>query len=247
VFLNAFPLDRTQWDACVEQLLAAAGDLIGDVITFDMPGMGAMPLADGEPSLDLVAVGAVAAMREVTGADAALWVGCSMGGYVAMAIAERFPDAIAGLALIATRSGADTDEGRAKRLAVAAANEALAHPADPSALAEPLVGTQGPARADVLDAVTENIARQSGAAIAWAQRAMAARPERTAAVQALDVPGIVIAGELDGVIAAAETQTLAASLRAPLIVVPGVGHLVAMEAPDAVANSVAGLFAARGD
>ncbi len=238
VLLNAFPVDRAQW----ESLLAADAlreARVGDIIAFDVPGIGDMPIPEGEPSLDLIADAAVLAMREVTGESAALWVGCSMGGYIAMAVAERHADAVAGLVLIGTKAQADDEAGRAKRLDLAASLDGKAGAADPAAMAAPLVGTQGPRREELLAAVRDNIARHSGDGIAWGQRAMAARPDRLAVLAGLDVPAAVVWGDRDGISSREASQAMAEALEAPLHVLEGVGHLAAWEAPDAVAKIVA--------
>src|SRR5690554_7546517 len=132
VLLNAFPMDRQQW----EPLISVLGDRVrGDLITFDMPGIGDMPLTEEEPGLDLIADAAVLAMREATGAQAAVWIGCSMGGYVALAVAQRWPDAVAGLGLICTKATADDDGARTRRLEIAAdVEDAEGHP-DPAGAA----------------------------------------------------------------------------------------------------------------
>ncbi|WP_061961799.1 alpha/beta fold hydrolase [Demequina flava] len=239
VFLNAFPVDRAQW----EGLLAVLGpDVRGDVITFDMPGIGQMPLTDEDPSLELIADAAVLAMREATGEDAAIWVGCSMGGYVAMAVAERHPDAVAGLGLIATKSVADTEEGKAKRLSIADAHTGAPGATDPRAMAEPLVGLEGPQREELVDWVSANIARHGGDGIAWGQRAMADRPDRTEVLRNVDGPAVVIAGENDGIVARADIDTMAEALGVTPIVIEGVGHLAGLEAPEAVAEALAPLL-----
>lgn len=239
VLLNAFPVDRSQWDPLVEAL---AGRVPGDIITFDMPGIGEMPLPDEEPSLELIADAAVLAMREVTGHDAAVWVGCSMGGYVAMAVAERHPEAVAGLGLLDTRSTADSDQAREGRLATAAAVDgADGHP-DPRGAAEGLVGTQGPAREALVDAVASNVAQHGGDGIAWGQRAMAARPDRTEVLRGLDVPAVVAVGELDGITGVDDARVMAEALGVEATVLPGVGHLSALEAPGEVAGLVVGLL-----
>ncbi|WP_062071839.1 alpha/beta fold hydrolase [Demequina sediminicola] len=239
VFLNAFPVDRAQW----EGLLAVLGsDVRGDVITFDMPGIGQMPLTDEDPSLDLIADAAVLAMQEATGEQAAIWVGCSMGGYVAMSVAERHPDAVAGLGLIATKSSADTAEARDKRLRVADAHEGLSAPTDPRAMAEPLIGVEGPSREELLEWVTNNIAQHAGNGIAWGQRAMAERPDRTEVLRNVDAPAVVIAGERDGIIHADDIDVMAEALGVTPVTVDGVGHLVAFEDPEAVASALAPLL-----
>ena len=239
VLLNAFPVDRAQW----EPLIAAWGDRArGDVITFDMPGIGEMPLTDEEPGLELIADAAVLAMREATGARAAVWIGCSMGGYVAMAVAERSADAVAGLGLIATRASADEDDARAAREdAAAAAESAGGHP-DAQGAAEGLVGTQGPARDELVEWVAGNIAKHVGDGIAWGQRAMAARPDRLEVLRGLDCPAVVVAGEQDGIVPRERMQEVAAALDVELVVIEGAGHLAALEDPVEVARVLAPLL-----
>lgn len=242
VLLNAFPVDRAQWEPLLEEL-AARRLPHGDVITFDMPGIGDMPLPEEEPSLELIADAATTAMIDVTGEPAAVWIGCSMGGYVAMAVAERHPEAVAGIVLIGTKASADAPEARDRRLSLAGSLDGKPGAPDPQAMAEPLIGTQGPARAALVDAVARNIARHSGYGIAWGQRAMAGRPDRLAVLAGLDVPAAVIRGAEDGVAGDAEAQAMAKALDVEVVTVPGVGHLTAFEAPQAVADAVVGVLA----
>lgn len=238
VLLNAFPVDRSQWDPLIDAL----PDAPGDIITFDVPGIGDMPLPEEEPSLELIADAAVLAMREVTGHDAAVWVGCSMGGYIAMAVAERHPAAVAGIGLLGTKSSADGDEARAGRLRLAdAVEDASGHP-DARAAAEGLIGTQGAARAALVSAVEGNIARHAGEGIAWGQRAMAARPDRTEVLRGLEVPAFVARGERDGVVSEDDAAVMAEVLGVTVETLAGVGHLCAWEAPERVAPLVADLL-----
>ena len=238
VLLNAFPVDRSQWDDMVDAL-AALDAPVGDIITFDVPGIGQMPIPDEEPSLELIADAATLAMREVTSEQAALWVGSSMGGYIAMAVAERHPDAVAGLVLIGTKASADTAEGRDKRLALAQELEGVPHAPDPVAMAEPLIGIQGDGRAGLVAWIAENIARHSGKGIAWGQRAMAARPDRLAVLASVDAPAAVIRGEHDSIASHDDAQAMADALGVDVRTVPDVGHLTALEDSQAVAAVVA--------
>ena len=239
VLLNAFPVDRAQW----EPLITAWGDRVrGDVITFDMPGIGEMPLTDEEPGLELIADAAVLAMREATGQQAAIWIGCSMGGYVAMAVAERSPDAVAGLGLIATKSAADSEDALATRAQAADAAEQAGGAPDPRAVAEGLVGTEGPAREELVEWVAANVARHRGDAIAWGQRAMAARPDRTEVLRAVDAPAVVVGGAQDGIVSREALDQMAAALEVEPVIIDGAGHLVALEAPVETANALLALL-----
>ena len=238
VLVNAFPVDRAQWDDMVEALAELDAPL-GDIITFDVPGIGDMPIPDEDPSLEIIADAATLAMREVTGEDAALWVGSSMGGYIAMAVAERHPDAVAGLVLIGTKASADTTEGREKRLKLAEDLQGAPHAPDPVAMAEPLIGMQGAGREGLVAWVAENIARHSGKGIAWGQRAMADRPDRLQVLAQLEVPAAVVRGEHDSIASHEDALSMANALGVEVNTVPGVGHLTALEASRAVAAVVA--------
>jgi pimeloyl-ACP methyl ester carboxylesterase len=243
VLLNAFPVDRSQWDGLIDAL-ADADAIPGDIIAFDVPGIGDMPLPDEEPSLELIADAAVLAMREATGHDAAVWIGCSMGGYIAMAVAERHPTAVAGLGLLGTRSTADDEEGVAKRLALADQVQGTAGMPDPRATAEGLVGTQGEAREALVSAIAANVARHDGDGIAWGQRAMAARPDRTEVLRTIDAPAVAVLGENDGIVSESDAATMADALGVDLVVLAGVGHLCAYEDPAGVAAALAPMIAA---
>lgn len=243
VLLNAFPVDRSQWEPLIAAL--TAGDEVrGDIISFDMPGIGEMPLPAEEPSLELIADAAVLAMREATGHEAAVWVGCSMGGYVAMAVAEREPTAVAGLGLLGTRATADDAAGVERRLALADAVQGTEGLPDPRSTAEGLIGTQGERREALVAEIAGNVARHSGDGIAWGQRAMAARPDRTEVLRAIDAPAVVVVGGLDAFTSVDDATAMADALGVEPVVLPGVGHLCAFEAPGTVAAVLAPLFAA---
>ncbi|MFV0632496.1 alpha/beta fold hydrolase [Demequina sp.] len=240
VLLNAFPLDRAQWEPLIASWPEARDR---DIITFDMPGIGEMPLTDEEPGLDLIADAAVLAMREATGASAAVWVGCSMGGYVALAVAQRWPDAVAGLGLVCTKAAADDEEQLERRRAAAEAAERAGGVPDPRAAAESLIGTQGPAREELVEWAALNLSRQRGDGVAWGQRAMAARPDRTEVLRSVDAPVVVVLGELDSVVRRTEGAAMAQAAGVEPVTLAGVGHIAALEAPVEVAKALAPLLA----
>ena len=70
-------------------------------------------------------------------------------------------------------------------------------------------------------------------------RAMAARPERTGALAAYAGPVLVLVGEEDTITPPAEAERMrSAAPHAELVVVPGAGHLSAVEQPGAVATAL---------
>lgn len=235
VLLHAFPLDSRMWGE-------VAALLPGPVLAPDLPGLGAaqgVPLP--EPSIEASA-DAVAEALARAGHGRAVVAGLSMGGYVALALAERHPDLVAGLGLLDTKSTADTDEAQANRLRVADVVEAAGTVDEVLPMAAALLGAD--ARDRGVDArVGAWIAAQPPAGVAWSQRAMAARPDRTAVLEAYDGPGLVLVGEEDQPTPVAEARRMADALRVEPVVVPGAGHLTAVETPRPVAEALATLLA----
>lgn len=232
LLLPPFPLDSWAWSG-VAELVG------GNVYTLDPPGFGGA--ADAEPSLEGYA-GAVLAELDARGVDRFVVAGNSMGGYAAMALAELAPDRIAAIGLFGTKASADAPDAAAARLEMAAR-------ADAGAPASELVGPMlekllGPSarehRPELAEALTRRLADAPPAGIAWAQRAMAARPDRTRVLEDLKAPGIVVYGVEDPLMPAAEQRVLASAL-GTLVELP-CGHLIPLELPDVAARIVADLW-----
>lgn len=237
VLLHAFPLDARMWT----DVAAAIPDGV-PVLALDLPGLGAaqgVPLP--APALEASA-DAVAAVLALDGQHRAVVAGLSMGGYVALALVERHPELVAGLGLLDTKATADTDDARANRLRVADAVETSCTVDEVRPMATDLVGAAARDRG-VPARVEEWIAVQPPAGVAWSQRAMAARPDRTAVLSGYDGPALVLVGEEDGPTPPAEARRSAALLGVTPVVVPAAGHLTAVEDPAAVAAALADLHA----
>ncbi|ADG73991.1 alpha/beta hydrolase fold protein [Cellulomonas flavigena DSM 20109] len=228
VLLHAFPLDHRMWED-------VAADLPGTVLTPDL----AVPAGDAPPSLEAAADRVADAIR-AAGSGPAVVAGLSMGGYVALALVERHPGLVAALALVDTKSTADTPQAAAKRLQVAA-DVAAAGTVDPvRGMPDVLLGeTTRTARPEVVERVTAWVGEQDPSRVAWAQRAMAARPDRTAVLQGFTGPVTVVVGDEDTITGVDEARHMAeASSQALLVVVPRVGHLSAVEDPAAVRTAL---------
>ncbi|WP_441250227.1 alpha/beta fold hydrolase [Kitasatospora sp. McL0602] len=241
VLLHAFPLSSRMWDAQREVIPGAAGHE-ARVITPDQRGFGLAALGGEEPSLDLVADD-LARLLDGLELERAVIGGLSMGGYVAMAFARRHPERIAGLLLASTKATADLEPARANRERIAAAVLARSSVAllREEKLAEALLG---PATMPELTAyVRELIGEATPEAVAWAQRAMALRPDSLDVLAGLDVPAAVVVGEADSVTPLSEAVLMADALQdAELTVIPSVGHLSSLEAPESFNAAVRALL-----
>jgi pimeloyl-ACP methyl ester carboxylesterase len=232
VLLHAFPLDRRMWDG-VRPGLAEHVELV----TPDQRGFGGTPLAADEPDLALVAgdvIDRLAGRRVVLG-------GCSMGGYVAMAVLRMAPELVEGLVLVSTRASADADAGRANRHAMASRVEEEGPGFVPDTVLPTLLGVETHERRPaVVGAVRTLVSEQDGAAIAWAQRAMAARPDSSDLLRGTDVPTLIVRGEQDELIPADEADALVSLMpKAEPVVLAGAGHLPPLEVPEEFTGAVA--------
>ncbi len=238
LLLHAFPVDHRMWS---DVATAMPGN--PQVFAVDLPGLGQSPLG-GEPASLADSADAVAEALTGHGVRRAVVAGLSMGGYVALALADRHPELIAGLGLVDTKSTADADEAQANRLRIAAAVD-QAHSVDPVlGMAGTLLGkTSKTERKHLTARVEEWIRAQRPAGVAWSQRAMAARPDRTHVIAELDVPVAVVVGTEDQLTPIGEAEHMAEASGGPLVRVPRAGHLSAVEEPVAVAVALAELLA----
>jgi pimeloyl-ACP methyl ester carboxylesterase len=164
-----------------------------------------------------------------------------MGGYVAMAVLREAPELVAGLLLVSTRATADADAGRANRHAMASRIEEEGTGFVPDAVLPTLLGSETTdRRPEVVAAVRTLVSEQDGATIAWAQRAMAARPDSSEVLRNSDVPTLIVRGEQDTLIPAEEADALAALMpKAEVVVLAGAGHLPPLEVPEQFTGAVA--------
>ena len=242
VLLHGFPLDHRMWVACAEHLPPGIR-----AIGVDLPGAGHSDLDGFPPSIEHIADAVYRTMIEA-GEGNAIVVGHSMGGYVALALAERHPGFVAGLGLVDTKSTADTEEARAKRLRIAAAVDASQTVDAVLGMPANLVGaTSTEHRRNLFPLLDSWIRAQSPAGVAWSQRAMAARPDRTAVLEGLDAPVAVVVGAEDTITPLAEAEHMVRAAGSPagpvmgdaaLTLVPGTGHMSVVEDPQAVAAAL---------
>ena len=230
VLLHACPLSSAMWAA---QRRALDADHL--VVTPDLRGFGRSPGGSDEPSLDAMADD-VAALLDRLGLDRVVLGGLSMGGYVAMAFLRRHAGRVSALVLADTRAGADPAPAQEKRERIAA--RLVAERTTDALVEEVLPTLLGPTtvrdRPAVVARVGELVRAADPDAAAWAQRAMAARPESYDTLRAADVPALVVRGAEDELSSAQDAEALVTALpQGRLAELPGVGHLSAVEDPPA--------------
>jgi pimeloyl-ACP methyl ester carboxylesterase len=238
LFLHAFPLDASQWD---HQVAALSSEL--RCVRVDLWGCGTSPPPPaGEPTLDGFATAVLAAL-DSRNIDRVAVVGLSMGGYLAFALWRLAPQRIRSLVLCNTRATADAAASRGDRLAMA---DQVEREHSVESIVEPMVarllspGAQ--AEAHIVDPLRGRIRRCTPAGIAYAQRAMAARPDSTALLATITVPALVIAGTRDAIIPTPEVLAIADGIPGARYVELDCGHVSNLEMPRAVNEQFAGFL-----
>jgi 3-oxoadipate enol-lactonase len=228
ILLHGYPLDHSIW-AQMPGLLADAFDLIMP----DLRGFGDSQMLDSGGSMAAYASD-VAGLLERLHLGSVLVAGHSMGGYVALAMVRHYPQLIAGIGLISSQVRDDTPERRAGRYT--AATDVVEEGVGPVA---DVMSTQLTAVPEIQASMRGLIDRQQPAALAFALRAMAARPDSHEAVAALQMPVVVIHGDADALIPVDRGREVKDLLPSAILVeVHGAGHLPMLEDPRAVAQGL---------
>ena len=223
VLLHAFPMSSEMWEPQGRALPEFR------LIAPDFRGFGSTPLSAPwfiEQAVDDVLE---------TAPERAVYVGLSLGGYVAMRLAEKAPGRVRALALADTRAEPDDNAGKLKRAGVVEfvrghgvtafvtpfLNDSLA----PKTLAE------NPKAVEVLRGVA---GKASPDAVMAALAALAARPDAGPALAQVRVPTAVLVGSQDKLTPLASAEGIRSRVPgAELHLIPDAGHFSSAENPDA--------------
>jgi pimeloyl-ACP methyl ester carboxylesterase len=226
--IHGFPLDGSFWQPQVQGLGGAA-----HVLAPDLRGFG----ADRRPVPEVMTMEAFAEdlmeSLDRAGIERAVLCGLSMGGYVAMAFTERWPERVQGLILCNTRSTADNDAGKAAREqtaldALSKGAGVIARAMVPKVLSQ-RTRSQHPAEAQRIE---EIMARQRPESIAAASRGMALRPDRTGLLRRIKVPALIVTGSEDNLMPLETSEAMNGAMAgSELVVIPGAAHLSCSESP----------------
>ena len=162
-------------------------------------------------------------------------VGLSMGGYVAAELARLAPERLDGMALLST--GPHADEERQKRIRrelVRMSTMGKFKGVTPRLLPRFLspAALQNETLASAVMAMGEAVGQHN---FALQQEAIMNRREQMGTLAQFHKPSLVLCGDLDELTPPELAHEMAGVLRdAELVILPDVGHLSAMEAPDEV-------------
>jgi pimeloyl-ACP methyl ester carboxylesterase len=223
VFVHGFPLNRGTWSKQVEAFKAT-----NRVIAPDLQGLGESEATGGSVPMSRFAEDLYALLQHLDTGPVIL-AGHSMGGYVALAFAKAFPQALRGLVLVGTKAGPDTPEVAAARRATAEKVRVKGVSVVVDAMAPKMLSSSNTDVA-MAQSVRGFMAGSNPDGVVSALLGMAERPDAGAWLDKIQVPTLVIAGADDTIIPPSESEALTKAIsNAQLKVIFDAGHLVAFE------------------
>ena len=233
LLVHAFPLTSAVWNLQIEEFRRNYR-----VIAPDLRGLGgsADDLTSDRPvSMDEYADD-LAALLDAIGLtdEPVIYMGLSMGGYIAFAFWRRHAHRVRAFVLCDTRSEADTEEGRQGRYQLI---EAVRQTGSSAAAEIMLPRLFAPdtyrLRPDLVGETSGLIERNSPAGIMAAAAGLAARPDSTPDLAGINVPCLVVVGQQDVLTPPETARRLAQALPDwQLSLVPHAGHLSNLENPE---------------
>ncbi len=228
VLIHGFPLDHSIWQDLIPHLEVEFEVILPDLRGFGMSASATEPYGMSDMADD------IAGLLDHLEIGTTALAGHSMGGYVALAFASKYPQRIRGFGLVSSQALADPPDRKQGRYKTAEDVQQKGVGVVVETMAPKLSAHPG-----VQDYARGLIARQSSEGIIGALKAMAEREDGTSVLSALSVPITLVHGDADALIPierAREIKSLAPA--AHLTELPGIGHLPMMEAAEKTAQAL---------
>lgn len=171
-------------------------------------------------------------------------LGHSMGGRVALELFRMAPERVRRLGLMSTGVHPVREGEPAKRAELQSVGYEQGFEALVDAWLQPMVAEPNRANPAIYEPMRQ-MCLDAGQDVFDAQiRALLGRGEQESLLPRIECPVLVLTGELDGWSPPAQHEAMAAAIpNAELVIVPGAGHMIQHEAPEAVNDAIAGWLA----
>jgi pimeloyl-ACP methyl ester carboxylesterase len=242
LFIHGYPLSKELWKPQVDGL----SDTF-HTIAIDLRGHGETPPINGEYSMDLLADDCLALLHSLEIKQPVILCGLSMGGYVCFAFYRRYPHLVRGLILAATRATSDSPEARANRdKAVMIAKEKGAAEIASSMLPKMFAPITYSRDQKLVNDIYVMMSNTSTEGIIGALMGMKNRPDSSPMLSSISVPTVIIHGTDDQLISLSEAQHMHDHIPGSrLVIIPGAGHLLNLEAPNSFNQAIQQTFGAK--
>lgn len=222
ILIHGFPMNQHVWDDFAEKLSEGA-----HVVTLDLPGFGKSAGLPENFSLEDVAETVLSWMRKKQYSDPVV-IGHSLGGYVALAMAEHNKDFASGMCLFHSTAVKDSEEKKQSRnKTVDFINKQGVHAFTSNFIAQLYADPQHSSITKV-----KNISVQSSKeTVVGYTYAMRDRKDRTELLKRFPRPILFLAGEKDqGIPSDTILAQAALNRNAEAVILPDVAHMGMFEA-----------------
>lgn len=225
IFIHGFCEDSHMWDDFKQDLLEEKFK----VIAIDLPGFGKSSVVL-DPSIDIYAQAVLKVIKTLK-IDSCILIGHSMGGYVALAIAEIKPELLLGLGLFHSHPYEDSKEKKSARIKQIDFIGKYGHQLYVKQLMPKLFPKRHVLSSPFdIDKLVHRAARFPEEGITGALKAMATRPDRSTVLKNIKCPVLFIVGTEDNAIAKELSQKqLPLPAIAKVHILEGVGHMAMFE------------------
>lgn len=225
VFIHGYPLNHTIWEN---------QDILSDsfrIIEPDLPGFGTSSAMSGLHMTEYADI--VTGILDERKIDKAVVIGHSMGGYIALAFAERFEKRLSGLGLVCSQAGADSEEGKAGRLKNAERVGTEGFEFIIETMSEKLLSAASDQNDASLKLQLKSIMKLSSAeGVINALKAMAARKDQFDTLKKLSIPVWIAAGADDALIPSEKSEQMTKTVKqVSYDLFDACGHMPMMEKP----------------
>jgi len=222
VLLHGFLENKSMWDAFVPEFSKK-----NRIITIDLLGHGETECMGYVHSMEKNAEIVHAVLTELR-IRKAIFLGHSMGGYVALAFAEMYPDYIKGLVLLNSTSRADSDERKANRdRAIKAVKQSFANFISLS-IANLFSEENRERLKDSIELVKKEALKTPLQGIVASLEGMKIRMDREVLLHLTQYPKMLILGKKDPVLPYEETKEQIEETAVQLVTFPD-GHMSSIE------------------
>ena len=234
VLVHGFAEDGRVWEAVAARLMGACRLLIPD-----LPGSGRSDPPTRETTMESLA-GALVSLLDAAEIRQCVMIGHSMGGYITLAFAERYPQRLLAFGFFHSTAAADSGEKKTNRQkSIAFLREHGAPPYIRQSTPNLFAPETRAQRPSVIEEMIRRYSDLDPRSLVAYLEAMMQRPDRTGVLETFPGPVLFIIGEKDQVVppfqslqqshvpAVAEVHILAAS-----------GHMGMLEAPDAGGEAI---------
>ncbi len=231
ILIHGFPFSHKMWMMPGGQTEALAGTY--HVIAYDVRGHGESEVGDGLYTIEFFADDLIGLMDHLN-VQQAVVVGLSMGGYIALRAMQKKPERFKGLVLCNTRADADSNESKIKRAGAIRAIKTNGPRLFAQELVKNLFAPQSlETKQNAVKLIESTIERTAPLALCGTELALASRIDSTPSLSAINIPTLVMTGELDTIAPPEINKAIKDAIsNAEFFAIPKAAHLSNLENAD---------------